>query len=174
MSVSTNIQIFDFFLNEHRYELCKIRIKKIIIKIFHLQLQEQGICYSNNTIAWQKLGERHISSKWHLRVKGNVTGDIFRNNKKLSLIESTLTGNAKLFFSALGLWGGRQFEGGRGRAQMTTTAHKTAAFTIVHVYQYTSYWIHNYIIRYNCICYGLVWQPNEAVIKELAVPFIRA
>ena len=55
----------------------------------------------------------------------------------------------------------------------TTTTHKTALITSVCVlapiYQSTVYnvlyWIHNCIIRYNCMRCGLAWQPNEAAPK---------
>lgn len=86
------------------------------------------------------------------------------SNKRINQTKSEVN-NVNLFLLLV--------EGRLRELKCTTTTHKTAAFNLAHVYQYTSYWIHNYIIRYNCICYGLVWQPNEAVIKELAVPLMR-
>lgn len=70
-----------------------------------------------------------------------MTGGIFfSKNKRLNQIESTRTGDIPLFL-LLQVFGEkkRQFEGGARELKSTTTTHKTAAFTIVHVDQYTSY-----------------------------------
>lgn len=116
----------------------------------------------NSTLAWKTVGhiscERRTCCQWKM-------WSSFPCNKRLNQDKSELN-NVNLFPLLV--------EGRHRELKCTTTTNKTAAFTLAHVYQCTSYWIHNYIIRYNCICYGLVWQPNEAVIKELAVPLMRA
>lgn len=116
--------------------------------------------------------QQHISvenSGSHFQWKENLLPkkmwSSFPSNKRLNQTKSEV--NNVNFLLLL-------FEGRHRELKCSTTTHKTAAFTLAHVYQYTSYWIHNYIIRYNCICYGLVWQPNEAVIKELAASLMRA
>lgn len=142
--------------------------------------QEQALCYNNNAIAWKTGGMSHLQE---IIFELEMTGGIFLNDKRLSQIESTLTGiaNLLLFFCCFSVLGRKKAVWrSRVRAQMypdhpqnSSIYHYFYIYYLVHVYQHTSYWNHNYIIRYNCICYGLVWQPNEAVIKELVVPLIR-
>lgn len=117
----------------------------------------------NSTLAWKTVG--HISRERRIYCQWKMWSSFPNKKKRLNQTKSELN-NVNLFPLLV--------EGRYWELKCTTTTHKTAAFTLAHVYQYTSYWIHNYIIRYNCICYGLVWQPNEAVIKELAVPLMRA
>lgn len=152
---SKNFLISDFLL--HGDELYfQLGWTQKSIKSFHARLP--------HTQGQSTLQQQHVSMEMWQSTFFQITATVYQ---RINQIETESKDHTKLLPPL-------QFEGGHRELKCNTTTHKTSAFTLAHVYQYTSYWIHNYIIRYNYICYGLVWQPNEAVIKELAVPLIRA